>query len=325
MLNLEMTHLRHDAIIPMLHRVGIRDSKRIPANQNMVIEQNELANFVQDARKRGWDFICLDELVELFLQKKSSKKVIALTFDDGYLDNYEQAFPILSDLNVPFCVYVTTGFVGNKDIPWWYRLENALLQFPEVVDPRGKLYSTKTVEERQTAFMSIRRDLMASHQQFLRYASWLAQFESGVSSENFGRLFMTWQELQRLAESELVTVGAHTLSHPVLASLEDGPAYDEIKLSRDMLSNKLNRDIKHFAFPFGGKGEVSSRDIGYAKQIGFSTAVTTIHGGISTRSNANLFALPRLFFGPNFHLRSIHFRLLKAEAKRIYERFIGLE
>jgi len=317
-----MPFYAHNAIIPMLHRVGVRDHSRITANQNMVVNSIDLYDFILSARNQGWNFISLDELVEVLRQKKSNKKVLSLTFDDGYLDNYQQAFPILCELNVPFCVYITSGFLGDKIIPWWYLLEHVLSLGSEFVDLDGKLYNTETLEEQNIAFMSIRNILMGSFYQYQRYTSWLDKFSVGFMSGNSGRLFMSWQELQKLSESDLVTIGAHTLTHPVLAIIDDTNAYNEIKLSRDILSSKLNKEIKHFAFPFGGQSEVSDRDICFAERIGFSTAVTTNHGGINTGKNIDHFSMPRLFFGPDFHLHSIQLRLLKHEAKQAIKKLL---
>lgn len=317
-----MFSLMHNALIPMLHRIGQRDTQRIPANQNMVIEPDELADFVHDARNRGWGFISLDELVDLVNEKKSSKKVIALTFDDGYLDNYKQAFPILMNLNVPFSVYVTTGFIEGDLFPWWYQLEYVVNRGPELLDPLGKRYKTETLEDMNLAFLSIRKDLMSSNKQFCRYTDWLDQSKTETHPEHPTRLFMTWQELQTLAESKLVTIGAHTHTHPVLSTLGDEAAYTEIEKSKWILSERLKREVSHFAFPFGGAGEISDRDVRYSREIGFKSAVTTTHGAVRTGGNVDLFALPRLFIGPGFHLQSIQLRLLKSDIKQAARSFI---
>jgi len=322
---LQMLGLNHNAIIPMLHRVGTRDSSRIPANQNMKVHLDDLVSFIHSARNQGWTFISLDQLVELVRHNKSSQHAVSLTFDDGYLDNYQKAYPVLNELGVPFCVYITTGFIDNKVLPWWYRLEDALLLGSEIVDPNGKLYRTETVEEMNIAFMCIRKDLMANQQQYQRYTTWLGQFGSGISLEKPDRLFMNWQELQKLAKSDLVTIGAHTMTHPVLSTLDDSLAYDEIKMSMQILSTKLNQEIKHFAFPFGGKSEVSERDLNLVRRIGFCTAVTTRHGGINTGQNVDLSSLPRIFFGPTFHLTPIRYLSSKHKLRRLIKRIVWID
>lgn len=320
-----MFNITSNALIPMLHRLGYRDANRIPANQNMVIEPHELEGFIATAREIGWTFISMDELIEALRSKKPARKVIALTFDDGYLDNYERAYPILSGLNVPFCVYVTTSFIEQNLTPWWYRLEKIVSQGTGLLDLAGNRYKTTTLLDRNTAFMSLRRDLMTNQERFKICSDWIEQFPVDERSEVAERLFMTWSELQTLAKSKLVTIGAHTDTHPVLATLEDKIAYGEISRSKHILSERLKQEVKHFAFPFGGTNEVSERDIRFTREIGFSSAVTTAHGGIRTTSYQNLFALPRVFFGPDFHLRRMRLRLLKYEAKKILKKVVRQE
>lgn len=301
----------------MLHRVGKRDPFRIPSNQNMVVHVEEVVDFVRNARANGWSFISLDEMVCLINKKHSGKKVIALTFDDGYLDNYNLAFPVLSSLDVPFCVYITTGFIESNVVPWWYRLEVLLSQFHEIIDPNGNVHHLRTLQEMDIAFMRLRNDLMSSHDQYMRFATWLDSFDIDLVSGQTQRLFMTWNELEILAASNLVTIGAHTHTHPVLSTLEDDYAFHEIYMSSDCLSTKLKRQINHFAFPFGGINEVSSRDVEFVRQIGFRSAVSTVQGVINTRKTVDLHSLPRVFFGPHFDLRTTRFRFFKHQIKQI--------
>lgn len=317
-------NLFNNAIILMLHRIGLRSPNRIPANQNMFIEPDELLDFIYQAQNNGWTFISLDELVEIICLRKSTRKLAVLTFDDGYLDNYEHAYPILDGLKVPFCVYVTSGFIEGAMEPWWYRLERAVSLGPRVVDPFGSAYSTRTLEEMNLVFMRLRRDFMSSQEQYERFSQWLDLLAPPSSIDLHGRLFMTWEELGKISTSNLVTIGAHSHTHPVLATLSDDMAYHEIERSKKVLCSHLERDIRHFAFPFGGLGEITERDIRFVKEIGFSSAVTALRGGIRTNKAIDLFALPRVFFSPTLSFKTIQLRLLQEQVKRAAKSFVRL-
>lgn len=84
----------------MLHRVSFQDEKRIFPNENMKISPRFLEQFILDAKAKGYNFISLDELLNRLHKKESINKTIIITFDDGYVDNYSHAFPILQKYQI---------------------------------------------------------------------------------------------------------------------------------------------------------------------------------------------------------------------------------
>jgi len=308
----------HSAIL-MLHRVGIRDPERIPANQNMVIEPEELNTFIAVCKQSGWSFISLDELVTFIHKRKPLKKTLILTFDDGYLDNLLEAAPVLVSHGVPFVVYVSTGFIESEEIPWWYALEAIMASCQTIKLPDGAEMPVQTLEEKQAAFLLIRQRIMASGDEAREYKSWL-KFNSATPSVEHDRIFMNWREVEQLANLPNVTIGAHTHSHPVLSRLSDDDAFEEIRCSKEILEERIGRHVKHFAYPFGGVAEVSVREFGQIEALGFETAVTTLIGAIDPMK-INQYALPRCFYGPGLTLDFLQNQLfehkMKSKVKRL--------
>lgn len=105
----------------MLHRVVEHRSDK-PEQRNLEVTPHFLEQKILEYRKRGYTFISIDDLTSLFTTHHSLfiKKFVCLTFDDGYRDNYTLAYPLLKRLEVPFTVYVSTGFIDNHLPMWWY-------------------------------------------------------------------------------------------------------------------------------------------------------------------------------------------------------------
>lgn len=105
--------------ILMLHRVVGRRSEG--ENRELEVTPQFLEQTIEEYRRRGHRFVSIDEACAVIQSKKNSRKpFVCLTFDDGYQDNYTTALPLLKHLNVPFAIYVTTGFIDNQLPMWWY-------------------------------------------------------------------------------------------------------------------------------------------------------------------------------------------------------------
>ncbi|MCR5444417.1 MAG: polysaccharide deacetylase family protein [Bacteroidales bacterium] len=103
----------------MLHRVIEKCSEG--KNRELEVTPQFLEQTVKEYRSRGYCFVSIDEACDIIQSgKKQHHPFVCLTFDDGYHDNYTTALPLLRRLQVPFAVYVTTGFIDNRLPMWWY-------------------------------------------------------------------------------------------------------------------------------------------------------------------------------------------------------------
>lgn len=104
--------------ILMLHRVVEQRSEG--ENRELEITPDFLEQTIETYRRQGQRFVSIDEACEIIGRGRTDHPFVCLTFDDGYQDNYDIAYPILKQLNVPFAIYVTTGFIDNRLPMWWY-------------------------------------------------------------------------------------------------------------------------------------------------------------------------------------------------------------
>ena len=119
----KLHNLTHPVLgrILMLHRV-VEHRSDDPAQRELEVTADFLEQTILDYRQQGYSFISIDELSSILTTHYtlSTKKNICITFDDGYQDNHDIAYPLLKRLEVPFAVYVTTGFIDNRLPMWWY-------------------------------------------------------------------------------------------------------------------------------------------------------------------------------------------------------------
>lgn len=107
--------------ILMLHRVV--EQRREGENRELEITPEFLKQTIDDYRRQGYRFVSIDEACEIIGRGRTDQPFVCLTFDDGYQDNYDIAYPILKQEEVPFAIYVTTKFIDNRHPMWWYTNE----------------------------------------------------------------------------------------------------------------------------------------------------------------------------------------------------------
>lgn len=117
--------------ILMLHRVVERPSEG--DNRELEITPGFLEQTIRDYREQGYRFVSMDEVCAILNRGRRGRPFVCVTFDDGYRDNLINALPVLKKEQVPFTVYVTTGFVDNKQPMWWYPNERLGLSREELL------------------------------------------------------------------------------------------------------------------------------------------------------------------------------------------------
>lgn len=104
--------------ILMLHRVVEQCSEG--ENRELEITPEFLRRTIETYRQQGHRFVSIDEACDIISKGRTNHPFVCLTFDDGYQDNYDIAYPILKQMEVPFAIYVTTGFIDNRIPIRWY-------------------------------------------------------------------------------------------------------------------------------------------------------------------------------------------------------------
>jgi peptidoglycan/xylan/chitin deacetylase (PgdA/CDA1 family) len=267
-------------------------------SQSLIVTAEAFQAAIAFLRNAGYDIVSLDEVRRRLLARGKQKKFACLTFDDGYIDNYEVVYPICQKLEVPIAIYITINMIEAKILLWWFGLERVIEQMDFVQSPANgdlRIYPCRSTAEKLSSYRALDRLLRhASEADRLRMIEKLER-ESGVDFKAVSQgLAMTWPMVKELSRSGRVTIGAHTITHRALCSLGEDEMRREIGESRDILEERLAIRIKHFAYPFGRSSDASIREYEICKSLGFDTATTTRPGTLKRGHRNSLHSLPRI-------------------------------
>lgn len=251
--------------------------------------------------REGFDIVTMDEALRRLAaaaRGERPRRFAVLSFDDGYRDTFIAALPILRRRRAPFIVHVTTGFADRSARLWWVELEESIRRLDHVPWRSGDATFTlpaTDAAQKNSAFERIYRDLRRMDEtRLLECVAYLAE-QAGLDPANIAAdLCMDWDELRRIAADPLCTIGAHTLTHPRLAVLDEDEARAELVDSRARIAARLGRRPDHVCYPVGDAGSAAAREFRLAREAGYASGVTT-RPGVLFAGHANaLHALPRI-------------------------------
>ena len=291
--------------IMTLHHVRPPRLDRFQPNRLLEVNPAFFERVIRRLRRSGADLVSLDEMHRRMTERDFKKRFVCITFDDGYRDNLDFAYPVLKKYEVPFAIYVATGFIDRIGEMWWLTLEAVIANNKLVglrLDGEDRLFNCRTVDEKRTAYEYIywwlrQRETEEEVRKIVRELA--ARYD--VDTAKFcADLCMTWQELATLAADPLVTIGAHTVNHVMLAKVPDKAVRSELANSRAVIEAALGVKPLHLAYPVGDRTSAGPREFKIAAELGYKTAVTTRPGAIFRGHAEHLTALPRISFNGEF-------------------------
>jgi peptidoglycan/xylan/chitin deacetylase (PgdA/CDA1 family) len=292
-------------VIFMLHHVRPRDAREFQPNRHLEIEPSFLRAMLSHLRARGVDIVSMDEMYRRLVERDFTRSFACFTLDDGYRDNRDHALPVFREFDAPCTVYAVTDFADGTGRLWWVELERAIAKASTIeaeIGGRMTRIEAQTPAQKQAAFDQLHDWLRAlpSEHDVLREVGALCQ-RHGVDERAVCReLCMSWDELKAFAGDPLVTIGAHTITHPNLAKQRQDVALNELKASRERIAAALGRPVLHLAYPYGDKNAAGPREFALAKAAGFKTAVTTRPGMVFPESAYHITALQRVSLNGNY-------------------------
>lgn len=285
-------------VILTLHHVRPQGSEGFRPNGILEITPEFLNRALKLIRGEGYDLVSLDVALARLSAPRKGRFFVALTFDDGYRDNVEHAWPVLARHGAPWTLFVTTGFADRTARLWWLELEEAIRVLPQIALtlPDGP-FRARTVSDaqKQRAFEALYWRLRKQPEAILLAAISGLAAQAGIDAAALvERECLPWETLRALAGAPGVTIGAHTLTHPMLARHDEAFARREIVESRARLEAELGVPVRHFAYPVGDPTSAGPRDFALAQAAGYASAVTTRPGHLFAEHADHLHALPRV-------------------------------
>jgi peptidoglycan/xylan/chitin deacetylase (PgdA/CDA1 family) len=313
-----------------LHHVRPPRPDGFQPNRLLEVTPRFLTRVVKGLRRSGVDLISLDEMHRRMTEGDFSRRFVCLTFDDGYRDTLQWAYPILKEAEAPFAVYVPTSFPDRLGELWWLALEAVIARNSRVglvIDGRDCKFDCRTVVQKRALFDELYWWLRGrpTEAELRRVVRNLAAFYHVDIAAFCNELCMSWTELAQLASDPLVTIGAHTVNHPMLAKLSKEAAHSEIDLSRSVIEAALAVRPQHLSYPFGDRTSSAAREFEIAAELGFKTAVTTRPGVLFAEHGQCMTALPRISLNGDFQRMRYVRVLLSGTATAMWNGFRRLD
>ena len=224
-------------------------------------------------------------------------RAVAVTFDDGYQDNYSNAFPILKKYRIPATFYVTAGCVDADEVLWTSKLRYYFTATRErslrLRHPELKILDLSSEGTKNASFayaISLIKTLGKG-----RGDEVFREIESRLNVANMAPLksaMMSWDDVREMSRAGMV-IGAHTLTHPSLPGLPPEEANAEIAGSKALIEERIKVPVHHFAYPNGrGVSHFNAEVKEMVRKAGFRSSATSIDGPV--RPGDDPFALTRM-------------------------------
>ncbi len=290
-----MRQARGRGAIFTLHHVRPKKARAFDPNAHLEITPEFLDIAITRLKRDGYRFVALDAL-PAHLASRNRQPLAVFTLDDGYRNNLEHAAPVFARHEVPFTVFVAGGFIDRKDILWWETLVDLLgqekrLQFQ--FSGEVERLDIETLQQKQAAF-----DRIATFIHSIDETTAVDRLKAMAGLYDIdalkltSRLTLDEDGLRQLIANPFASLGAHTITHRALARLTDDVARREMDRSVARVEQITGKRPTSLAYPYGDTAAVSARDHKLARELGFTTAVTTQPGTLS--GTDDLMALPRI-------------------------------
>jgi peptidoglycan/xylan/chitin deacetylase (PgdA/CDA1 family) len=248
--------------------------------------------------RENYRLVSLDQLCDELQDPDSSGQAVAVTFDDGYGDLYTQAFPVLQKYQIPATVFIVVNSAESGQPPWYDRLFVALKVFPAdrlriAMDGQREFSLSSPLARLQAAgeiVFWLRGQPDALRREFCAALERRVQMPQ---EELEGRM-LSWEQIRTMQRAG-ISIGSHTMSHPVVSRINALELEMELFESKRILEEKVGTSVRHFAFPFGQPADCGTAAGLLLTRSGYRSAGTTSWG--VNQPGVNPFGLYRVQIG----------------------------
>ncbi len=269
--------------------------ERIPDPFNLVVHARRFAEHLAFLNAR-YEVVPLERMIDdLLSDRRPSRRQVVVTFDDGYVDSFVHAYPLLQRAGVPATIFLPTDYIDSGQDFWWDRLRRRLVspELTEVSIPSlGRSYALSDRFARADAVIDLTLAMIPLAPQTRE--TLLRTLETAAITSPDDRP-LSWAEVREMHTGGLVTFGGHTGSHPRLTALSPPQAEAEMIRSRQRISAELGVTPTVLAYPYGLPDDVSGETRKIARRSGFRAALIAEPGIVAPTTDP--FAVPRVAVG----------------------------
>lgn len=282
----------------MYHRIAERPDS-FPGADEYTVTPDVFDKQLQFLKHR-YNLISVQQLVQgLDGGGSLPPRPVAITFDDGYRDTYEQALPLLNKHDVPATVFLTIKFIEHDINPIEFELAAMIRNLYKITVPDQEItrqFEIQTVDQKENRYHEIKAHIKhrtpGVRQEFLARLKKLNETEAVEDGMSAPSLMLTWTQCEELAREPLITLGSHAVDHvPLSVWKSDRTRRDQMERSKEALERNLGVDVRLFSYPYGDQNAAVREAMGKIEYTAaFSTGDDLIHSG----NKGEKYSLPRL-------------------------------
>lgn len=217
------------------------------------------------------------------------RRPLLITFDDGFEDNYQHAFPILRALNIPATIFLSTDYIGSSRTYWFDAVAHWLLttdaQCVELPGSEQRLELTNVASRRAAIAEFLERLKRIPNDQRLLALHALArqtggQLDMTAASQSSP---MNWRQVREMSAAG-IEFGSHTVSHPILSNLDDEVLRWELSASKRVIEEQTGQRVTTLSYPVGYSFAFNDQVCATARDVGYRFATSYISGSNSLPS-----------------------------------------
>jgi peptidoglycan/xylan/chitin deacetylase (PgdA/CDA1 family) len=234
--------------------------------------------------KKHFTIVSLAEAIELMANNTIEEHTVVITFDDGYQNNLDLAYPILQEENLPATVFLSTSFIDSDTTIWTGVLQNAFeLSQKTQLEWHSQFFDLGTFEKKKSSLRTVINALKASPQQSLmdevdKIVRDLSEGDPiSLATESPYRMLSS-DSIRKLAKSDLIELGGHTHTHYVLSRVPFSMQETEIQKSLQIVESFTGVPCQLFAYPNGKSCDYNDETMYILRENGVRAAVTTESG-----------------------------------------------
>lgn len=281
------------------HRVLDIDERLFPFDEDVISASPSEFRAQMEFVRRNFDVLSFADL-ERFESGEEPwpKRPLIVTFDDGYRDNYTNAFPILKEFGLPATIFLTTGHIGSDQLFWWDEVAYCFKQTGKrSVSFRGvftKRFNLSSAGRRRRAIQRVLEWAKEVDDDVrCRFIHRLHQVLEVDSLAGLGAgMHLSWDDVRSMASSG-IEIGSHTVTHPILSRVSEEKLDRELTESKATIEHELGTRVLSVAYPAGRSSRFNEKVRSAVKNAGFRYGVS-YEEGVMDPYRLDRFAMPRL-------------------------------
>ena len=287
---------------PVWNGLVVLNYHRIGDWQNSLFDHDLWSASAEDFEQQlrfltlNFDLIRIHDLDHIW--KSPRGRYVLITFDDGYLDNYEWAFPLLRAYNSPATFFLTTGFLDERKMAWWdeisWMVRSSSQSTLNLAPWSEQEFSLEPTEQSQTikSLLQIYKGLSGEQTEDFMNALADATGSGRCPAEIADRVWMDWEMIREMSEAGM-DIGGHTVNHPILSNHPEETQRFEVQHCKHRIETELNQSISAFSYPVGARNSFDQLTRKCLDESGYRWGFS-YYGGYSTLGEHDPLDLPRI-------------------------------